>query len=443
MNNWLISNARLINEGQILEGDLRICRGRIEQIGAGLKGRARETQLDARGRYLMPGMIDGQVHFREPGLTRQADMVSESRAAVAGGVTSYLDMPDTRPATTSARTLAEKFSRASGRSTANYSFYLGASRNNIDEIRRAAHSQACGVQVSMSGSDELLVEDLETLATIFRDCPLPVAVHCEDNTILAENLSAARKRHGKSIPARSHATIRSREACLSASRQAVGLAREHGTRLHVLNLSTAGELALFEPGPIADKQITAEACVSHLYFIEDDHDELGNLIKCNPSIKSDTDRRALRQALAGDRLDTIATGHAPHLLAEKTIGYLDAAAGMPLVQFALPVAWALVASRMLRPEKLVEKLAHNPAQRFNIRDRGFLREGYHADLVLVDPNKRIDINQQAILSKCSWSPLAGRRLPARVAATWVNGRLVWREGLLTGLVAGEPLSFQR
>ncbi len=444
MSGWLITNARLVNEGEQREGDLRIKRGRIEQIAGQLKARSGETVVDAQGKFLLPGMIDAQVHFREPGLTRKGNIASESRAAVAGGITSYLEMPNTSPPTTTRLALADKFSRASGRSTANYSFYLGASRDNLSEIKALKPTEACGIKVYMGASTgNLLVDDADTLAEIFRHAPVMLVTHCEDNATIEVNLASARKRYGNHIPAAAHAEIRSREACLKSSTLALQLAREHDARLHILHLSTAEELDLFEAGPVDGKQITGEACVHHLYFIDADYETLGNLIKCNPSIKTDRDRQALRRALRDGRLDIIATDHAPHLLREKSGNYDSAAAGLPLVQYALPMAWSLVASRTLSPEALVDKLAHNPARRFDILERGFIREGYCADLVLLDARERTVVNRQPMLSQCGWTPLAGRKLPARVAATWVNGNLVWRDGLLTGIVPGEKLQFDR
>ncbi len=444
MSGWLITNARLLNEGRQTEGDLRIKRGRIEQIASQLKARSGETVVDAQGKYLMPGMIDDQVHFREPGLTRKGNIASESKAAVAGGITSYLEMPDTSPPTTTRLALADKFSRAAGRSTANYSFYLGASRDNLSEVKALEPLEACAVSVFMgSASANLSIEDPKLLGEIFRHAPGLVVAHCEDSTTVESNLSEARRRYANRIPASAHAEIHSREACLKASTLAVQLAQEHNTRLHLLKISTEDELALLTAGAMADKQITAEACVHHLYFIDADYEALGNLIKCNPAIKTGDDRGALRKALRDGRLDIIGSDHSPHLLREKSGNYDSAAAGLPLVQYALPIAWSLVAGRTLSPEALVEKLAHNPARRFQIRERGFIREGYCADLVLLDPRERTIVNRQPMISQCGWTPLAGRKLPARVAATWVNGNLVWRDGLLTGIVPGERLEFDR
>ena len=444
MNRWLVRNARLVNEGEVAETDIRIRGGRIERIESGLSTRPGETLVDAAGRYVLPGMIDDQVHFREPGLTRKGTIASESRAAVAGGITSYLEMPNTSPPTTTRLALADKFSRAAGRSTANYSFYLGATNDNLEEIRSIGPTEACGLKAFMGASTgNMLVTDPDTLTGIFEHSPLLVVTHCEDSQTIEANLAAAIRKYGNNIPAQAHAEIRSREACLKSSTLAVEIARAHGTRLHVLHLTTAEEMALFNAGPVADKLITGEACVHHLYFIEDDYDELGHLIKCNPAVKSANDRKALRKALKEDRLDIIATDHSPHLLNEKTGSYESAAAGLPLVQYALPAAWSMVASRTLSPEKLIEKIAHNPAIRFQIAERGFVREGYWADLVMIDDHKRTVVDNQPMLSQCGWTPFAGRKLPATVAATWVNGHLVWRDGLLTGVAPGQKLEFSR
>lgn len=444
MTGWLVTNARLVNEGSITETDIRIRRGRIETLGDGLRARRGETVLDARGRYVMPGMIDDQVHFREPGLTGKGDIASESRAAVAGGITSYMEMPNTAPPTVDRGRLAEKFSRAAGRSVANYSFYFGASNDNLDEIRALDPGQACGIKVFMGASTgNMLVDDPQTLDNIFRDARLIIATHCEDTPTIEANLAAARSRYGSGIPPAAHAEIRSREACLKSTRLAIELARRHDARLHVLHLTTAEEMELFESGPIETKRITGEACVHHLYFTDADYAALGNLIKCNPSIKTDADRLALCRALAEDRLDIIATDHAPHLPAEKGSDYDRAAAGLPLVQYAVPAAWSLVAGGHLDVTRLVEKLSHNPALRFEVSERGFAREGYYADLVLVDPTAPTVVDEQPMLSRCGWTPFAGRSLPARVEATWVNGELVWHDGLLTGVVPGSVLEFTR
>ncbi len=440
MKGWLILNARLVNEGRVSEVDLRIRRGRIEHIGSGLTSRHAETIVDAGGRYLMPGMIDTQVNFREPGLTRKGSIASESRAAVAGGITSYLDAPGTRPPTTSRMALADKFSRAAGRSAANYSFYLGASNDNLAEIQALQPGEACGIKVFMGAANgPLQFDSAESLEKVFAHAPTLVAAHCEDKSIIQANLAAARSRHGGRIPAEEHTHIHSAEACMKATSQALDLARRHGTRLHLLHVSTAGEIDLLEPGDMMDKSISAEASIHHLYFIDADYEDLGHRLKCNPSIKSAADRSALRKALRNDQLDMIATDHAPHLAREKRGNYESVAAGLPLAQFALPAAWSLVAARSLSPKQLVEKIAHNPARRFQLAERGFVREGFWADLVMIDPEQRTEVDRQPMLSECAWTPFAGRKLPAKVSATWVNGQLVWRDGLLTGIMPGARL----
>ncbi len=444
MSGWLITNARLVNEGAQLEADLRIKRGRIEQIGNQLKARSGETVVDAQGKFLLPGMIDTQVHFREPGQTQTGNIATESRAAVAGGVTSYLEMPDTSPPTTTRLALADKFSRASGRSTANYSFYLGTSPDNLGEIESLKASEACAVLVSTGPSGgQRMIDDPTLLGEFFQRAPGLVVGQFEDAQTIERNLAKARQRYDNRIPATAHAEIHSRDACVASAALAVDLAKQHGTRLHVLQVSSSEELALFESTPIESKQISAQASAPHLFFIDADYEVLGNLIKCNPSIKTAEDRKALRSALREQRLDMIGSAHAPHLLREKSGNYDSAKAGLALIQYALPLAWSLVATRTLSPEVLVEKLAHNPARLFQIQERGFIREGYRADLVLLDPAERTIVNRQPMLSQCGWTPLAGRKLPGRVAATWVNGSLVWRDGLLTGFVPGERLAFDR
>lgn len=440
MSGWLIVNARLVNEGGIIETDLRIRRGRIDQIGRSLAVRYRETIVDARGRYLIPGMIDTQVNFREPGLTRKGSIASESRAAVAGGITSYLDAPGTSPPTTTRMALADKFSRAAGRSAANYSFYLGADSDNLNEIQSLEHGEACGIKVFMGASSgSLFIDSPERLEQVFQHAPTLIVAHCEDRTIIEANLQAARERYHGRIPPAAHAEIRSSQACLKSTSQAISLARSHHSQLHLLHLSTRDEPELLESGSMDDKSITAEAGIQHLYFIDSDYDSLGHLLKCNPAIKSAEDRTALRRALKTGHLDMIATDHAPHLAREKKGNYEGVAAGLPMVQFALPAAWSLIAARSLTPEQLVEKIAHNPARRFGISERGYVREGYWADLVMIDPDQRTDVDQQPQLSQCGWTPFSGRKLPVRVAATWVNGHLVWRDGLLTGIMPGARL----
>lgn len=439
MSRWLITNARLVSDGETIETDVRIERGRIDRKDGELSARPRETVVDARGRYLLPGMIDSQVHFREPGLTRKGNIATESRAAVAGGVTSFLDLPDTRPATTTRRALADKFSRAHGRSTANYSFYLGAASGNLDEIRTVARSQACALSICIGGAGRCeAIEDPERLAELAAASPLLAALYGEHSSIVEANRARIMAQHDGELPASVHPEIHSREASLSALEMGRMLAGNG--HVHVAGISTLEETEMLVASSLKGKRLSSGVCLPHLYFMDADYETLGNLIKCDPAIKSATDRTALRRALADDRIDIIASGHAPQLLRDKGPRYAAAAAGMPVVQFALPAAWSLVAARTLTPEKLVEKTAHNPALRFGLAERGFVREGYWADLVLLDTDRRCEVDGQTQLSQCGWSPFAGRKLPATVAATWVNGRLVWREGLLTGQVPGRRLA---
>ena len=390
MTSTLIVNARLVNEGREFDGDLRFSNGLIDEIGRGLSARAGETVVDAAGRRLLPGMIDDQVHFREPGMEYKADIASESAAAVAGGLTSFMDMPNTSPPTLDADALEDKYRRAAGRSRANYGFYMGASNDNLAAVRAIDPRATPGLKVFMGASTgNMLVDDPETLDAIFRDTPVPIITHCEDTPTIDANLALFRAKHGDAIPVECHPDIRSREACIKSTRLALELARRHGTQLHVLHISTADELALFEQGPLirADgsrKPITAETCVHFLRFARADYARLGNLIKCNPAIKDEADRQALIDALADDRIDVLATDHAPHTLEEKAKPYAAAPSGLPLVQFALNAALELVHEGRLSTAQVVQKFAHAPAQLFDVANRGFLREGYAADLVMID-----------------------------------------------------------
>jgi dihydroorotase len=444
MSKLLISNARMVNEGQVKEGDLLVVDGRIEQIGTGISAPDAKV-IDATGQVLMPGMIDDQVHFREPGVTYKADMATESHAAIAGGITSYMEMPNTNPQTVTLERLEEKYGLAQGRAWGNHAFYLGATNDNIDEIRRLAPTQTCGIKVFMGASTgNMLVDKLETLEQIFADAPTLIATHCEDTPTIQANEQRYREQYGDEIPMRFHPLIRSEEACWKSSSMAVDLARRHGTRLHVLHLTTARELALFDAGPISGKRITAEACVHHLYFSEADYAQRGAFIKCNPAIKRTEDRDALRAALAEDRLDVIATDHAPHTLEEKReSSYFKAPAGLPLVQHALAMALELVHDGILSLPQLVHKVSHGPAELFNVRERGYLREGYWADLTLVDMQTPQRVEREDVLYKCGWSPLEGDTLRSHVTATVVNGELKYRDGEFFGGANGVRLEFDR
>lgn len=448
MTQTLIVNARLVNEDREFDGDLRIADGRIAEIGTGLPARAGETVVDAAGRRLLPGMIDDQVHFREPGLEYKADIATEAAAAVAGGLTSFMEMPNTSPPTLDSAALEDKYRRAAGRSRANYAFYLGTSTGNIDAIRALDPKAAPGVKVFMGASTgNMLVDDPEVLDAVFRDAPTPIITHCEDTPLIDAEMAKARARYGDDVPVTLHGEIRNRAACLKSTELAISLARKYDARLHVLHISTADELALFERGPLirpdgSRKRITAETCVHFLRFDSRDYATLGNFIKCNPAIKDPADREALVRALAEDVIDVLATDHAPHTLEEKQAPYLRAPSGLPLVQFALNAALECVHEGTLTTAQVVRKFAHAPAQLFDVRERGFLREGYWADLVLIDDTP-FTVQRSQVLSKCGWSPFEGRTFRSRIASTWVNGALAWDGTQLVGTPGGMRLAFDR
>jgi dihydroorotase len=438
----LITDARLVNEGAVVTTDVLVRDGRIAAIAPDLASRPADLVLEAAGKYLLPGLIDDQVHFREPGLTHKADLASESRAAVAGGVTSFMDMPNVQPPTLTLAALAERERLAERTAVANYAFYLGASNDNLAEIRSLPSGRTCGVKVFMgSSTGNMLVDDPDALAAIFRDAPGLVAVHCEDDPLIGANEQAWTGRFGEDIPFAEHPAIRSAEACYRSSSLAVALAKEHGTRLHVLHLTTARELALFAAGPVQDKRITAEVCAHHLWFSDADYETLGPFLKCNPAVKTAADREALRQALRDGRLDVVATDHAPHTLAEKQQPYLRAPSGLPLVQFLLPALYALHVQGVLTMPQLVEKACHNPALVFGVQERGFVREGYWADLVLLDPERPCVVTHDQVLSKCGWTPFAGTTFPGSVDTTIVSGRVAWRDGRVEESCRGRRLEF--
>lgn len=440
----LIVNARLVNEGRVFEGDLRIGSGRILEIGTALGARADERVFDAAGRVLMPGMIDDQVHFREPGLTHKGDLSTESRAAVAGGITSYMEMPNTSPWTGSASAVSDKYARAARCSLANYAFYLGATNDNLDDVAQADKHAIAGIKVFMGASTgNMLVDRPEVLDAIFRDAPCLIATHCEHTPTIQANLASAHARYGPDIPPEAHPDIRSREACIASTRLAIELARRHDARLHVLHITTAEELELFEPGESLSKRITAETCLHFLHFDRSDYARKGNLIKCNPAIKDARDREALLQAVRDGRIDVLATDHAPHLLSEKGMAYDQAAAGLPLVQFALPLVLERYHDGAFDLPLIATRIAHRPAQLYGVRERGFLREGYCADLVLVDLQGPQLVRREQILNRCGWSPFEGDTFRSSVVATWVNGHLAWHEGQIDDSALGQRLLFAR
>ncbi|MGQ5524190.1 dihydroorotase [Chitinimonas sp. PSY-7] len=444
----LIRNARLVNEGQIQEADLLVESGRIAKIAASITGIRAQYEIDAQGQWLLPGMIDDQVHFREPGLTHKGSIASESRAAVAGGITSFMDMPNSRPGTLNQAALQQKLAIAAQDSVANYAFHFGVSRDNLEEVARLDPRTVSGVKVFMGASTgNMLVDDPAVLDKLFANVPVILFAHCEHTpTILArtaEYRERAERRHHP-LNADDHPSIRHADACYLSSKLAVSLARKHGTRLHVLHISTQRELSLFEPGPLNGKQITAEACIHHLYFDQSRYADLGNRLKCNPAIKTRADRFALQQAVRDGRLDVIGTDHAPHTLEEKNKPYLDAPAGLPLVQHAMPALMQLVNDAVFDIGTVVAKTSHRVADLFQIEERGYLREGYWADLCLLEylPIAR-PVTQDPILYKCGWTPFAAESFNYRVRSTVVSGQLAWHEGALLPGCLGRQLAFRR
>ena len=438
--NTVIVNAKIVNEGQIVEGDLSVEGERIK--GINVSHPSNPKIIDARGAWLIPGMIDDQVHFREPGFEHKGTIETESRAAVAGGITSYMEMPNCNPLTVNEEALIDKRNRAAKVSSANYGFYLGATNDNIEDVKSINPKLTCGVKVFMGASTgNMLVDAPQILEMIFSSTPLLVATHCEDTPTIREQESLASEKWGEDIPMREHPNIRSEEACYLSSSFAVGLAKKHGTKLHVLHLTTAREMELFEAGPIEEKKITAEACVHHLFFSDSDYEERGTFIKCNPAIKSKEDRDAIVQAVNEDRIDVIATDHAPHTLEEKRNNYLRAPSGMPLAQDSLVSLFDKVNSGIFAVEKVVEKTSHAPAKLYEVSERGFLREGYYADLVLISPsNKKSD---REIFSKCGWSPFSGHHFANEVSATWVNGSLRYENGKILSGPCGKAMEYKR
>jgi dihydroorotase len=441
----VIRNAQLVNEGQIIESDVLLKHGRIEKIDSSIVALDGAHIVDANGRYLLPGMIDDQVHFREPGLTHKGDFYSESRAAIAGGVTSYMEMPNSNPPTTNAEQLEWKYARAAETSAANFAFNFGATKDNIENIKAIDPSATCGVKVFMGASTgNMLVDNESTLAAIFRESPVMIATHCESTPMIMANVKKAMAKYGKNIPVTEHARIRSAEACLASSELAVALAKKYRSQLHVLHISTARELDLFSPGPIEGKDITAEACVHFLHFDDSQYEQYGNLIKCNPAIKSSADQAAIISAIADGRLDIIATDHAPHTIEEKAEeSYLTAPSGLPLVQEVLVAALQLVHDGKLDLHTVVKGITHNPAKRYGVVERGFIREGYHADLVLVDMNGTTDVTRERVLSRCGWSPFEGWRFNSRVDSVWVNGALAFDGEQVVEHGAAQRLQFDR
>ena len=443
----LIRNATIVNEGRSFRGDLLIKDEIISAIGSPgqLLAPPGSQIIDATGLLLIPGVIDDHVHFREPGLTHKADMLSESRAAAAGGITSFMDMPNTIPQTITFESLNEKYSTGSENSLINYSFYIGATNNNLNEVMKADPAEVCGIKLFMGASTgNMLVNDDNALRELFRNAGMPVAAHCEDEQLIRKNSELFRQKYGEDVPFRMHPLIRSREACFLSSSRAIELAREYNTRLHVLHLSTAGEMKLFSNElPLEEKRITAEVCVHHLWFYDSSYDHLGARVKWNPAIKTIYDRDSLTDAVSNDLIDIVATDHAPHTIEEKTNSYFKAPSGGPLVQHSFPAMLELWHRKIFSIEKIIEKMCHNPAILFNIRERGFIRENYKADLCLIDPDDPWMVTRDNILYKCGWSPFEGTTFRSKVVMTFVNGTPIYNKGVFNEEYRGERLMFDR
>ncbi|MBT5220273.1 MAG: dihydroorotase [Woeseia sp.] len=444
MSKLLITNAQLVNEGETRDADVLIVGERIEKIGSGLTADGDTTVIDAFGKFLMPGMIDDQVHFREPGLTHKGDLATESAAAVAGGITSFMDMPNVNPKTTTREALADKYELAKGRCRANYGFYLGATNRNIEEIKALQVGEGCGIKAFMGASTgDMLVDDPEALELLFEHAPVIVLTHCEHSPTIRDNEAKAKAEYGEDVPMSEHPNIRSANACLLSSSQAVDLARRHDALLHVLHLTTAIEMGLFTKGPRQGKRITAEACVHHLWFEESRYADLGASIKCNPAIKTEADRDALVKAVVEDRIDIIATDHAPHTISEKGKSYFKSPAGIPLVQHVMLCLFDLVGEGKFSYERIVDKTSHAVADIFGVVDRGYVREGYFADLIIMDPDKPSLVTDASLLAKCHWSPFTGHTFRSTVDTTIVNGSIAYQDGLLTGDQLGQKMEFNR
>jgi dihydroorotase len=447
MSSILIKNALIINEGKQFHSDLLIVDELISEIGdsENMKVPEHAEIIDAGGLLLIPGLIDDHVHFREPGLTNKGDIFTESKAAVAGGVTSFMEMPNTIPQAVSTEILKDKYLLGSEKSLANYSFYIGATNTNLDEILKADPSEVCGIKLFMgSSTGGMLVNNEAALKELFLKATMPVTAHCEDEAIVRRNSNIYREKYGENVPVKMHSLIRSREACFVSSSHAVNLAREYNTRLHILHLSTADELKLFKNDvPLHEKKITAEACVHHLWFEESAYDDLGTFVKWNPAIKTRFDRDALINGVKNNLIDVIGTDHAPHTSEEKKNSYFKAPSGGPLIQHSLTTMLEFWHRKIFSLEKIVEMMCHNPAILFNIRNRGFIREGYKADLCLVDPHRPWTVSKENILYKCGWSPLEGDTFSSKVVKTIVNGTIVYDDGIINEDYRGERLLFDR
>ena len=446
MSAYLLKNGQIVNEGQITTGDIRIKNGRIEKIGTSISPEGNEQIIELNGKHVFPGMIDDQVHFREPGLTHKATIASEARAAVAGGVTSFMEMPNTVPNALTQELLSDKYHIAHESSLANYSFFMGAANDNLEEVLKTNKNNVCGIKVFMgSSTGNMLVDNTKTLETLFSSSELLIATHCEDEATVRARLELFREKYpSEDAPAFIHPLIRNEEACYLSSSMAVDLAKKSNTRLHILHISTEEELALFETGKaVKDKRITAEACVHHLWFDASAYESLGNQIKCNPAIKDARHRTAIRKALQTGAIDVIATDHAPHTWEEKQQGYWKSPSGLPLVQHPLLMLLEMSQEGVLSLTQIAEKTAHNLAECFQIQDRGYIREGYWADLAIVDLQQSHEVTKSSLHYQCAWSPLEGHQFPASITHTIVSGHLAYANGQFDMSKKGERLLFER
>ena len=441
----LIKNANIVNEGKTFKGDVLISGEFIEKIASNIDVSEGVTVIDAEGKYLIPGMIDDQVHFREPGLTHKANIATESKAAVAGGITSFIEMPNTVPQATTQELLEDKFEIASKTSYANYSFMFGGTNDNLEELLKTNPENVAGIKLFLgSSTGNMLVDNEEILEKIFSSTKMIISVHCEDEQTIRDNTAKFKEEYGDDIPVKYHPIIRSEEACYLSSSKAIELAKKTGARLHVFHLSTAKEMELFRNDiPLEEKQITAEVCIHHLWFTDADYDKKGTHIKWNPAVKTANDRAALWEALLDDRIDVIATDHAPHTLEEKSNVYTKAPSGGPLVQHAVIALFEKVKEGVISIEKVVEKMAHNPAKLFQVSKRGYVKEGYYADVVLVDPNNSWEVSKENVLYKCGWSPFEGEKFSSKITHTFINGVLMYDNGTFNEETKGKRLLFDR
>ncbi len=443
MNSYLIKAGIIVNEGKQFVGDVLIMNGRIEKIADSIELPVGVTEIIAEGKYVLPGCIDDQVHFREPGLTHKGTIYTESRAAVAGGITSFMEMPNTVPNALTQELLEDKYQIAAQTSLANYSFFMGASNDNLEEVLKTNHQNICGIKIFMgSSTGNMLVDKEAVLESLFSRVSMLIATHCEDELTVRANLARFKEEYGEEIPIEAHPLIRSEEACFLSSSLAVSLAKKYGSRLHILHISTERETHLFDNTlPLEKKHITAEACIHHLWFSDQDYAVKGNFIKWNPAVKTAADREGIWKAVLDNRIDVIATDHAPHTHEEKSAKYMSAPSGGPLVQHALIAMLEKVQEGRISIERVVEKMAHAPATLFRIQDRGFLREGYHADIVIVDPNRNTSVHKENCLSKCAWSPFEGHTFSHAIDSTFINGRMAYSKGEILEGKTGERLLF--